>query len=98
MHCYVDKSELIMDIKDIDYALKRRSIVVERIEHNFTENQLIITYREPSNRMYLCDPPKPVPDSIYRVVYGVEGCDLCALDIQVGREKVTPERREVVYT
>lgn len=87
-----------MNIEEIENLLMMGSIQVQRIEHKFSDNQMIITYREPSNQMLLCDPPRRVPDSFYKVVYGVEGGDLCAINIQCGHEKVTPEAREIVYT
>lgn len=86
-----------MDIEEIKKLLMIGSMRVVRVEHNFSDNELIITYREPSNQMLLCNPPRSVPDSFYRVTYGVEGCDLCVLNIQVGYESVTPESREIVY-
>jgi len=86
-----------MDIDEIKRLLMVGSIKPVRIEHNFSDNELIITYREPSNALLLCDPPKPAPGTFYRVTYGVEGCDLCVLNIQVGHENITPERREIIY-
>jgi len=31
-----------------------------------------ITYREASNMMYLCNPPRPCPDTVWKEVWKVE--------------------------
>lgn len=86
-----------MNIENIEHFLNTHEIVVHRIEHHLSDNQLIITYRAPSNTAYLCSPQIPVPDKFYRVVYGIDGSNLRALNIQVGTEKITPETREIIY-
>lgn len=35
------------------------------------ENTLEIVVKEPSNMMYDCNPPRPVPDYVYKLVYGL---------------------------
>ena len=87
-----------MDIKNIDMMLATGKIRVELLEHNLEENKIIVTYREPSNQMLLSSPPRPAPDSIYRVVYGIDGSSLVTLNIQKGVERITPEAREIIYT
>lgn len=83
-----------MTIDEIENMIMVGSICVYEVEHDLDNNQFIITYRAPSNRTFLCNPPRPVPDTFYRVVYG----DFCVLNIQVGQENITPEHREIVYT
>lgn len=39
----------------------------------FDENQqtIEVVFRQPSCQIYTCNPPKPVPDEVWRETYGV---------------------------
>ena len=50
---------------------------------NQEENTIAITRRTPSNSMYACNPPKPVPDKITKEVYGVVDGKI----VQIGTSK-----------
>ena len=81
-----------MDIREIEQKLKRGVLEVLEVEHLLYEGCMVITYRESSGLMDCRMPPKPLPDTFYRVVYSS-----VAMNIQTGVEKITPEFREIIY-
>jgi len=48
------------------------NITIESVKHKKESNTIEIVFREPSNSMFACHPPKPVPDRVWKEVYGVE--------------------------
>jgi hypothetical protein len=81
-----------MDIDEIQYKLKMGKIEVQEVEHLLDLGCMVITYRESSGLMDCRMPPKPLPDTFYRVVYSYG-----VMNIQTGVENITPEFREIVY-
>jgi hypothetical protein len=47
-------------------------MIVESFEHIKESNKIEVVFREPSNSMYACNPPLPVPDKVWKEVYSVE--------------------------
>ena len=44
----------------------------ELIGFNITsETTFEVIYKQRSNRTYLCNPPIPVPDKVYKIIYGI---------------------------
>ena len=47
-------------------------MIVESFNHIKESNTIEVVFREPSNIMYACNPPRPVPDKVWKEVYSVE--------------------------
>jgi tRNA nucleotidyltransferase (CCA-adding enzyme) len=47
-------------------------MIVESFKHIKESNKIEVVFREPSNAMYACNPPRPVPDKVWKEVYRLE--------------------------
>ena len=47
-------------------------MIVESFKHIKESNKIEVVFRESSNAMYACNPPRPVPDKVWKEVYSVE--------------------------
>lgn len=47
-------------------------MIVESFKHIKENNKIEVVFREPSNSMYACNPPRPVPDKVWKEIYSVE--------------------------
>ena len=47
-------------------------MIVESFKHIKESNKIEVVFREPSNSMYACIPPRPVPDKVWKEIYSVE--------------------------
>lgn len=50
------------------------------VQHLTNENKLVIIKRIKSNRAYLTHPPRPVPDQIWKEIWGVKDGVLTILE------------------
>lgn len=50
------------------------------VQHLESENQIVIIKRIKSNRSYLTHPPRPVPDQVWKEIWGVEDGILTLLE------------------
>jgi hypothetical protein len=41
-------------------------MIVESFKHIKESNKIEVVFREPSNAMYACNPPRPVPDKVWK--------------------------------
>ncbi len=68
---------------------------IESLTINGTSFEVV--YREPSNRMLLCNPPRPVPDRVWKEIWGIVDGRLQKLNTIEGKVvagEVIPERIE----
>ena len=49
----------------------RKDVIIESCDLVENETKLEIVFRKPSNSMYACNPPRPVPDKVWKQVFGV---------------------------
>lgn len=47
-------------------------MIVESFKHIKESNTIEVVFRDPSNSMYACNPPRPVPDKVWKEIYRVE--------------------------
>ena len=47
-------------------------MIIESFKHLKEENKIEVVFREPSNAVLACYPPKPAPDKVWKEVYGVK--------------------------
>ena len=47
-------------------------MIVESFKHLKESNKIEVVFREPSNTMYTCNPPRPAPDKVWKEIYSVE--------------------------
>lgn len=69
---------------NLDYL---NGITVKSVSLVETENgnQIEVIKREPSNSMYACNPPRPVPDTVWKEVYGIVDGKIQLIDTIQGK-------------
>lgn len=61
--------EEIQNIGDVIVGYNFTDVI--SVDYRMDKNTIEIVHREKSNSMYACSPPRPVPDKIEKVIYGV---------------------------
>jgi hypothetical protein len=67
----------------------------QTISSKLTENNTIeVVKRQPSNCMYACSPPKPVPDRVYKEIYGVVDGQIQLIETVEGKHEPSHQVNE----
>jgi len=56
----------------LDYSVRIPASNVETFLFDEERNQIELVFRQKSNLMYACNPPRPAPDKVWKEIYGVE--------------------------
>lgn len=40
------------------------------VDFDLSNSKVIITFRVPSNMIYTCNPPRPMPDAVFKEIWG----------------------------
>lgn len=68
-------------------GLVRSFGTIEIVGVQIYEQGAIVTLRERSNAMYACNPPRPMPDNVWREIFRYENGELRKVETQNGIHK-----------
>ena len=91
-----------MDFNEIQNEIQNKIDIgifeFKSFEQDMKNNQLIITFEEPSNQMLLCDPPRSAPSCFHKIVYGVNQDGwLTVLEYFTGKEETIPAQTKIIW-